>query len=143
MSTKLTERQKKNIIAAYAAGGVSCAELAKRYKVHTATVYRAIQKDGGEFAKKCEEEKIKAETSMREFFSDRRDKAQSLIDVLLDLSPAEIRKASLRDRMGALKMLHDCFIDSDSVSDGAGSVEVHINLADTSGTDTEGEGGTG
>ena len=40
--SKLTERQKKNIVSAYAAGSVSYSDLAAKYRVSNATFFGTI-----------------------------------------------------------------------------------------------------
>ena len=50
---KLTERQKKNIVSAYAAGGVSYSDLAAKYKVDKATISRIKKEEKNDFATKC------------------------------------------------------------------------------------------
>ena len=51
--SKLTARQKKNIVSAYAAGGVSCLDLAAKYHVNKATISRIIKEEKNDFATKC------------------------------------------------------------------------------------------
>ena len=62
---KLTERQKKNIVSAYAAGGVSHATLAKKYGVSDETIRRIIKKDP-HFVEKCGDIKKEAEEQAQE-----------------------------------------------------------------------------
>ena len=62
---KLSETQKKNIVAAYIAGGVTYSFLAKKYGVGIDTIRRAVKADP-EFAKKCEELKKEEEERRRE-----------------------------------------------------------------------------
>ena len=46
---------------------------------------------------------------MLEFLDEQKDKAQSLMQQLLNASEKDIKKASLRDKMGALKILSEVF----------------------------------
>ena len=72
---KLTERQKKNIVSAYAAGGVSQKELAKKYGVSEETIRRIIKKDP-DFVGKCgtikKEAEEEAEKDLVQSITDRR-----------------------------------------------------------------------
>ena len=74
---KLTERQKKNIVAAYTAGGVTLDTLAGKYKVSIETIRRALKSDP-DFVKKCEdiknEEELEAAESMRRLVDKKRFK---------------------------------------------------------------------
>lgn len=86
MAAKLSERQKKNIVAAYAAGGVSYVELAKKYDVSKETVRRIIKKDS-DFVKKCDTIKNEAEEEagkdLADAVYDRQTMAQELLDDIL------------------------------------------------------------
>lgn len=133
---KLTERQRKNIINAYAAGGVSQKDLAIKYGVCESTIFKLLKSRESEFTEKVsnikKEEEQRAAESMAEFFAARRDKAQSIIDELLELSREQLAASSLRDKMGAVKILKECFVDPEAGT-GDGKVSVTINLSDTSG----------
>ena len=86
MAAKLSERQKKNIVAAYAAGGVSYVELAKKYDVSKETVRRIIKEDS-DFVKKCDTIKNEAEEEagkdLADAVYDRQTMAQKLLDDIL------------------------------------------------------------
>lgn len=49
---------------------------------------------------------------MLEFLDEQKDTAQSLIFKLLQLTEEDIKKASLRDKMGAIKILSEVFAPS-------------------------------
>ena len=78
---KLTERQKKNIVSAYAAGGVSQSTLAKKYGVSEETIRRVIKNDPN-FLGKCGDIKKEAEQeaaqNLAKAISDRYKYAYSL-----------------------------------------------------------------
>ena len=57
---KLTEKQKKNIVALYAAGGISQKALARKYGVSESTIRNTINSDP-DFAENCGHIKKEAE----------------------------------------------------------------------------------
>lgn len=107
---KLTDRQKKRIIAEYAEnkGQVSYASLGKKYGVDKSTIAKVI-KNNPEFQQKATEIKNENTKSMLDYLVNKSSKAQSLLDMLLDLTEVDIKKASLRDRMGAVKIIAETF----------------------------------
>lgn len=107
---KLTDRQKKQIIAEYAEnkGKVSYASLGKKYEVDRSTIAKVI-KNNPEFQQKATEVKKENTKSMIEYLVSKREKAQNIIEMLLNITPADVKKASLRDRMGALKIITETF----------------------------------
>lgn len=140
---KLTERQKKNIIAAYAAGGVSLSDLAGRYKVSVETIRRAVKSDG-DFVKKCEDIKKESDEetfkSLKDYFSSNQKFAKNLIGRLLDIPDELIAASTLRERVGAASYIKEMFT-ADGAADEREPISVVINLADTSGeVPTEGGG---
>ncbi len=117
---KLTDRQKKQIIAEYAEnkGKVSYASLGRRYNVSTSTIKRVLHSDPT-LTQKVTEIKNDNSKSMLEYLINKAGKAQNLLDMLLDLTETDIKKASLRDRMGAVKIIAETF----GVTRGDGSNE--------------------
>ena len=109
---KLSTGQKKNIISAYAAGGVSMATLAVKYGVSTKTISKVISTDK-DFPQKVKKVKKEAETaaalSMTEFILSRSEKAQGIIDEALEMAKKRLNEASLRDLMGTVKILREGF----------------------------------
>lgn len=134
---KLTERQKKNIIAAYAAGGISQKDLAIKYGVSESTIYKLLKSREDDFTGKVrdikKEEEVRICASMAEYFSNGRAGAQKLLDRLLDIPDELIAASSLRDRIGAAHYVKDMFLDPEG-GIGDGKVSVHITFADTSGS---------
>ena len=136
---KLSEKQKKNIVASYIAGGVTYSMLARKYGVGIDTIRRAVKADP-EFAKKCEELKKEEEAqtaqSMAEFFAAGRKNAQSLITRLLNIPDELIESSTLRERVGAAHYIKEMYADNDDGVDGT-PVTVNISFEDTSveGTD--------
>ena len=104
---KLTDRQRKQIIAEYAGGGISQRELAERYQVTQKTISKILNTE--EVYQKVSEKKEENTRSMLAFLDSRKEKAQSLMDAILDSARSDIKKAPLRDKMGAFKILSESF----------------------------------
>ena len=106
---KLTDRQRKRIIAEYVDGDgkVSQRSLAKKYNVSLSTISKILCNE--KVKQKCTDKKEENTLAMLDYFDSRKDKAQSLIDTILETSDAEIIGANLRDKMGALKILAEVF----------------------------------
>lgn len=102
---KLSDRQRKQIIAEYVAGDgrVSQRSLAKKYNVSLSTISKILRDEKVE--QKCTHKKEENTRSMLEFLDEQKSTAQSLMQKLLKASEEDIKKASLRDKMGALKIL--------------------------------------
>ncbi len=106
---KLTDRQRKKIIAEYVAGDgkVSQQQLAEKYGVSRQAISLILNDE-----KTCESlrnKKKENELSMLAFLDDRAGKAQSLIDKILETLPKDFEKASMRDKAGLLKILAETF----------------------------------
>ena len=112
---KLTERQKKNIVSAYAAGGVSQSTLAKKYGVSEETIRRVIKNDPT-FLGKCGDIKKEAEQeaaqNLAKAITDRYKYADELLDDILLSVKQKISAAPLRDLMGAAKILQENFLEA-------------------------------
>ena len=133
---KLTEKQKKNIVASYAAGGISQDQLATKYGVNKATINRILKKDNN-FATKCntikKEAEEKAAVEWEEFFENLQPQVQSLMLRLMNLTDEDIQNATLKERAGFLKILAENFIvrNRDSSSDEAPSI-IEVVVEDAS-----------
>lgn len=106
---RLTDRQRKQIIAEYVEGDGKCSirALAKKYSVSPSLISK-ILKDG-KSVQKCTDKKKENELSMLAFLDSRRDKAQGLIDKILDTLPKDFEKASMRDKAGLMKIIAEVF----------------------------------
>lgn len=102
---KLSDRQRKQIITEYVAGDgrVSQRSLAKKYNVCLSTISKILRDEKVE--QKCTHKKEENTRSVLEFLDEQKSTAQSLMQKLLKASEEDIKKASLRDKMGALKIL--------------------------------------
>ena len=116
--SKLTDRQKKQIAAEYVAGDgkISQRTLAARYHVSQKTVSKILS--DANISQKVFEKKAENTLSMLAYLDSRKDEAQSLIDMILYSSVKDIEKASLRDKMGALKILSDTFCKTSEIDAG-------------------------
>lgn len=138
---KLSDRQRKQIIAEYVEGDgkVSQRSLAKKYNVCLSTISKILSDEKVE--QKCTHKKEENTLSMLEYLDSRKNAAQALMEKILLLSGEDIAKANLRDKMGALKILADVFaVKSDGVPNGEKGAVVNIVIEDTSGErDDEGK----
>lgn len=130
---KLTDRQRKQIIAEYVEGDgkISQRQLAKKYSVSLSTISKILSDEKVE--QKCTYKKEENMLSMLEYLDSRKQTAQELMEKILALSAEDIAKANLRDKMGALKILSEVFaVKNDRPLNGNG-VTVQINVKDCSG----------
>ena len=135
---KLTDRQRKQIIAEYVNGGISQQQLAEKYGVSRQAIAKLLSSE-----KSCEKLRNKKEEntrSMLEFLDEQKSTAQSLMQKLLKASEEDIEKASLRDKMGALKILSEVFAPRKGDETGAAEngAKVIVQIGDCSGKDDSG-----
>ena len=100
---KLSDRQRKQIIAEYVNGGISQRQLAEKYGVSRQAIAKLLSTEKS--SQKLRNKKEENTRSMLEFLDEQKSTAQSLMQKLLMASEEDIKKASLRDKMGALKIL--------------------------------------
>ena len=114
--SKLTDLQKKKIVAEYVAGdgNITQAVLAKKYNVSQKTISLIL--NNPEISKKIFEKKRENTLSMLEWLDEQKNTAQSLMQKILDTSINNIEGACLRDKMGALKILSDVFMQAKDTS---------------------------
>lgn len=110
---RLTEMQKKSIVAEYASGEYSKAGLARKYKVSFNTIQKAIAADKG-FGEKVTLIKNEAEKTVAGKI---RERLEQKVDGLLDVSDMAIKRlketigaADTRDAAGALKISMDALM---------------------------------
>lgn len=135
---KLTDRQRKQIIAEYASGDISQRELAERYQVTQKTISKILSTE--EVRQKVSLKKEENTRSMLEFLDEQKSTAQSLMQKLLKASEEDIEKASLRDKMGALKILSEVFAPrkGDETGTAENGAKVIVQIGDCSGKDDSG-----
>lgn len=130
---KLTDRQRKQIIAEYVAGDgrVSQQKLADKYHVSRQAISTILSSE-----KTCEKLRNKKEEntlSMLEYLDSRKNTAQALMEKILVLSEEDIAKANLRDKMGALKILSEVFGAKQGENIGNNGSQVIVKIGDCSG----------
>lgn len=106
---KLTDKQRKKIIAEYVQGDgkVSIRLLAKKYGVSPTTISKILSDK--ESVQKLTDKKKENEMSMLAFLDSRSEKAQLLIDKILDTLPNDFAKAGMKQKAGLLKILSEVF----------------------------------
>ena len=131
---KLSDRQRKQIIAEYVEGDgkVSQQKLADKYHVSRQAISMILSSE-----KSCEKLRNKKEEntlSMLEYLDSRKNTAQALMEKILTLSAEDIASANLRDKMGALKILSEVFATPKGKEGGEsdGGVKFEFVFKDTS-----------
>lgn len=107
------EKQRKQILDLYAAGGMSMAAIADKMGITPARVRHALRYNK-EIVDKAREGNNRVAVdapTMCAYLDSKRGRAQALIDALLEFSVEDIAAASMRDRMGAIKILSETFAD--------------------------------
>lgn len=139
---KLTDRQRKRIITEYVEGGISQRKLAERYHVSQKTISTILKDE--EVRQKVSHKKEENTQDMLAFLDDRKQSAMTLIDEILVSAVQKIRKAPLRDQMGAIKILSEVFGKGGGNRGGNEPVtEIIIQPEDASkGEDAEGDDAT-
>ena len=131
---KLSDRQRKQIIAEYVEGDgkVSQRSQAKKYNVCLSTISKILSDEKVE--QKCTHKKEENTLSMLEYLDSRKNTAQALMEKILTLSAEDIASANLRDKMGALKILSEVFATPKGKEGGEsdGGVKFEFVFKDTS-----------
>lgn len=127
---KLTDAQKKQIIAEYASGGISQSSLAKRYNVTQKTISKILSDE--KVYQKVSEIKEENTLSMMAFLESKRGMAQNLISAAMDSIQAKIETASVKDNIALIKAFTEAFA-GESLGEEGKKATVIINLKDTSG----------
>ena len=130
---KLTDRQRKQIIAEYVAGDgkVSQRDLAERYQVSQKTISKILCDKN--ITQKVLEKKRENELSMLAFLNDRSEKAKGLIDKILETLPNDFEKASMRDKAGLFKILTEVFTPKEKDEFEDKQINVTLSIEDVSG----------
>lgn len=131
---KLTDRQRKQIIAEYVAGDgkVSIRALAKKYGVSPSSISKILSDEKS--VQKCTDKKKENERSMLAFLDSRTEKAQRLIDKILDTLPADFENAGMKQKAGLLKILSEVFGgNKNNDKDEGENITVTLSVEDLSG----------
>lgn len=127
---KLSDRQRKRIIAEYVEGGISQRKLAEKYQVSQKTISTILNDE--EVRQKVLDKKEENTKDMLSFLGDRAHSAMTLIDELLVAATLKIKKAPLRDQMGAIKILSEVFGKASGGNAESGVTEIIIVPEDAS-----------
>lgn len=118
---KLTERQKKKVIADYATGGLTQAQLAAKYNVDRATINRIIKRDPN-FATKCNTIKKEHEEqellNLVDYFAKNEGKLVGRVAKALDIPDEAFDASSPRDRCGFAKVVAELVLMMKKERDG-------------------------
>lgn len=118
--THLSKTQKADICAHYAEGMTST-QLAQEYGVSHVTILRVI-KANENFVQQCTEKKKEAEEralkSMDEWVQEKQNVIQGLIGkIIASVEKTDFDEESLRDKVGAIKILREAFVPKSQVQD--------------------------
>lgn len=109
MAARLTDEQKKKIIADYVESG-SYNATAKRFGIADTTVKRVVESDA-ETQRKAEQKKEQNTADMLAYMESRKEKAQEAVDAYLDAltDPEKIKAAKLSEIATAMGIVVDKF----------------------------------
>ena len=112
MAARLTDEQKKRIIADYVESG-SYRATARKNGVVADTVKRIVQSDGG-IVQKATQKKAENTLDMLEYMDKRKERAQDIIDKYLEAlaDPEKLENATLQQIATALGIVVDKFTRS-------------------------------
>lgn len=137
---KLTDIQRQQIIATYVAGygEISQTVLAKKYGVSRTTISKILK--SANVDKDIELKKEQNALSMLEYIESKQGEAQTLMSQILNKAGIKLEADnSLRDLMGALKILADVFgKNAESKDDDNGAKEIVFKIVgENNGTATD------
>lgn len=107
MAVRLTDAQKKKIVADYAESG-SYKATAKHFGVSDNTVRRVCQNEP-EMSRKVAQKKAENTADMISFMNSRKEKAQGIIDDCLELLPEKLKDANATQTATVLGIVVDKF----------------------------------
>ena len=136
---KLTDLQRKQIIAEYVAGDgkVSQRSLAQKYHVSPSLISKILLDKKS--VQKCTYKKKENELTMLAFLDARTCKAQELIDMILNSLPQDLEKANIRDKAGLFKILTETF-KSQEQGKSEPITGIKVRFVDASGDNEDGTG---
>ena len=142
MAAKLDEKQRAEIIAAYAQGGTTYQALGNKYGVSHKTIERVIKADSDGLSKKVQDIKKENAVDVTEHIRSRSGEAMDLFDDTLAQLRKKLPSASVRELFGGLKIISEIFSPQAQNGGCIGDEPVKINVVfgDTSGTDKPSEG---
>ena len=139
MAAKLDEKQRAEIIAAYAQGGTTYQELGDKYGVSHKTIERAIKADSVGLSKRVQDIKNKNAVDVTEHIKSRSGFAMDLFDDILGELRKKLPNATTRELFGGLKIISEVFSPQAQSGNGANTEPVNVNIVfgDTSGSASE------
>lgn len=131
---KLTDQQRKQIIADYVQTGNYCA-VARAHGINDTTVRRIVLADP-ETAEKAEQKKAQNTADILAFMQTRKDKVCKAIDLFLDAmqEPEKIGKANVVQLATALGILVDKFTDKEEKPADTSLMEALLSVMQTKNT---------
>lgn len=112
MAARLTDKQKKEIIADYVESG-SYLATAKKFGVSDNTV-RKVVLGNSEVAKKCEQKREQNTAEILDYLDSRKEKAKDVLDAYIEAlkKPEKIEAAKLSEIATAMGIVIDKFINN-------------------------------
>ena len=112
MAARLTDKQKKEIIADYAESG-NCRSTAKKFGVSAMTV-RAVRTDNSETVQKCTQKREQNTAEILDYLDSRKDKVKDVLDAYIEAlkKPEKIQAAKLSEIATAMGIVTDKFINN-------------------------------
>lgn len=123
---RLTDKQRKQIIAEYLSGE-SKASLAKKFQVSHTAISKILSDE--KVSKSFEKFNEETDLSMLAFIDSKRNMAQELISTALGSVKEKIGKASLRDTITVIEKLSGIFKDNELIENGD-KVNINISIED-------------
>lgn len=112
---KVSERTKQRVVAEVAAG-LSQRDIAAKHSMAPSTVAKIVKQRAAEIEEvrnrtrlEIEKEQIRQALTMVEYLQSKQGDAQRLITAMMDIPQEVLQAASIRERMGAIKILTECF----------------------------------
>jgi len=112
VAARLTDKQKKEIIADYVESG-SYRATAKKFGVSDNTV-KKICNENAQIAQKCAEKREQNTADIRDYMESRKDKAKDVLDAYIEAlkKPEKIQAAKLSEIATAMGIVIDKFINN-------------------------------
>ncbi len=124
---KLTDKQRKQIIAEYV-DGKSQSEIARNYNVSQQSISKILKNT--DVVESCKNKKMENTLSMLAYYDSKKDIAQRLTDKALLSIEQKIEKGNIKELAGLIKIIRDCFItDANTEND---TLKVVISTEDAS-----------
>ena len=129
---KLTDKERKAIVAEYTNGEATHRSLAAKYGVAPNTIKNVI-KENADFAQKCADIKKENAESMIEYLKGRLPMARDIVDKSLKRLLGQIDKASTYEVTGLFKTVTEVFMKAAGSNPGSDSnVTLNVHFKDLS-----------